>query len=199
MVPHSQPNNTESKRLLESEIREAYGRAVYTHKTQEKAADILTKRQGRIKFVQIVLLAISTGGIISVFFGKPEIGATASAICSASLLALNLYMKEYALVELAQRHKRAANDILRLRDKYRSLLTDLNMGNKSLESLQVARDNLMAEAHSTYGSSPSTNSQAYEMARKSLKEEEELTFSEKEIDSYLPEDLRRGKYSCTSK
>ena len=199
MVPHSLPSNADSKRILESEIREAYGRAVYTHKTQEKAADILTKRQARIKFIQIVLLAISTAGVISIFFGKGEFGAIVSSICSASLLALNLYKKEYALVELAQRHKRAANDILRLRDRYRSLLTDLNMGNKSLESLQVARDNLMAEAHSTYGSSPSTDSQAYEMAKKALKEEEELTFSEKEIDSYLPEDLRRGKYSCTSK
>ena len=112
---------------------------------------------------------------------------------SASLLALNLYLKEYDLVEQAQRHKKAANDVLQIRDRYRSLLTDLKIGNKSLETLQETRDDLMAEAHSIYASAPNTGVRAYERARTALKEEEELTFSDEEIDAMLPEDLRKSE------
>ena len=193
LVPHSQLSNSESNRALEGEIRDAYGRAAYTHKTQEKSADILTERQARFKVCQIILLAISTGGVISVFFGKGEIGAILSSLCSASLLALNLYLKEYDLVEQAQRHKKAANDVLQIRDRYRSLLTDLKIGNKSLETLQETRDDLMVEAHSIYASAPNTGVRAYERARTALKEEEELTFSDEEIDAMLPEDLRKSE------
>ena len=193
MVHHSPHNGAEDMKILEGEVREAYGRAAYTHKTQEKSADILLERHKWIKLVQIVLLAISTGGVISITFGKGEIGAILSSVCSAFLLALNLYLKEYDLVEQVQRHKNAAIDILRIRDSYRSLLTDLNIGNKPIESFQETRDNLMNEAYSIYISVPNTSAHAYERARKALKEEEELTFSDSEIDEILPEDLRRGE------
>ena len=192
MAPHSLHNNTEGKRLLESEIRDAFGRAAYTHKTQEKAADILSERQSRLKLVQIVLLAISTGGVISVTFGQGEIGAIISSVCAAFLLALNLYLKEHDLVEQVHRHKNAANEILRIRDRYRSLLTDLKVCNRSMESYQEYRDKLIEEAQSIYAAAPKTDEKAYERARKALKENEELTFSGHEIDELLPENLRRG-------
>ena len=35
---------SEQKFLLESQIREIYGRVVYTHKTHEKCADVLKNR-----------------------------------------------------------------------------------------------------------------------------------------------------------
>ena len=41
--------------LLEGQIRECYGRVVYSHKTHEKCADILLRRSGRIKMAQIAL------------------------------------------------------------------------------------------------------------------------------------------------
>ena len=41
---------------LEGQLRECYGRAVYSHKTHEKCADILITRLARIKLLQIGLL-----------------------------------------------------------------------------------------------------------------------------------------------
>ncbi|EKN7697690.1 hypothetical protein PYR42_004520, partial [Salmonella enterica subsp. enterica serovar Enteritidis] len=51
--------------ILEGQLRECYGRVVYTHKTHEKCADILQKKLGCMKNLQLVLLAITTGSFIT--------------------------------------------------------------------------------------------------------------------------------------
>src|SRR5687767_519983 len=77
LAKHSQTDDTEtSRRVLEGQLRECYGRVVYSHKTHEKCADILLARLGRIKFWQIVLSAITTAGFVGAMFGTGTIGAT---------------------------------------------------------------------------------------------------------------------------
>ena len=83
---------TDNIHVLEGQLRECYGRVVYSHKTHEKCADILLGQQGRIKFWQIVISAVVTGGIVSTFFGTNDVGAAISAVLSAGLLALNAYI-----------------------------------------------------------------------------------------------------------
>lgn len=42
---HSQTNDSvESRKILEGQLRESFGRVVYSHKTHEKCADILLER-----------------------------------------------------------------------------------------------------------------------------------------------------------
>ena len=187
----SHHDNTDGMTIIEGEIRDAYGRVAFTHKIQEKSVEILTERQARIKIVQIMLLSISTAGVITVIFGRGEIGSILAAVCSACLLGLNMYSKEYSLIELSQRHKDAANRILLIRDKYRTLLTDLKIGNMALNVVQEARNVLLAEAHAVYSTMPNSTAQAYKRAQKALHEDEELTFTDDEIDLLLPSDLRR--------
>ena len=64
---------TDHINVLEGQLRECYGRVVYSHKTHEKCADILLERQACIKLAQIIISAIVTGGIVSTFFGTKEI------------------------------------------------------------------------------------------------------------------------------
>ena len=188
----SQPKDSTDHRLfLEGQLRESFGRIVYSHKTQEKCGDILLGCLARIKLVQILLPAISTGGFISVFFGTGTTGSMIGAICSAILLALNLYTKEYDLGELAQKHRHAANEIWYIRERYFSLLTDLSVG-KPLETIQQERDDLLMQLKSVYSTVPSTTSRAYRKAQRALKQDEEMTFSDGEIDAFLPKELRRS-------
>ena len=50
MEQHSQTDDTpQSRATLEGQLREQYGRVVYSHKTHEKCADILLKRHDRIR------------------------------------------------------------------------------------------------------------------------------------------------------
>jgi hypothetical protein len=181
------------KRILEGQLRECYGRVVYSHKTHEKCADILLERLSQIKFWQIVLSALSTGGFISFFLGSGEIGAAIGLILSTILFGLNTYTKNYDLGELAQKHKQAANEIWVVREKYLSLLTDLAVNTKTVHEITDERDLLLDKLNSAYIGSPSTNFKAYAKAQDALKTKEDLTFTDEEIDAFLPSDLRRSK------
>lgn len=193
MEQHTQTDDSPGTRsILEGQLRECFGRVVYSHKTHEKCADILLSRLGRTKLWQIILSAITTGGFIAAVFDTGKIGAVAGILVSTGLLVLNAYTKNYDLGELAQKHKQAANDLWIIREKYLSLITDLRMEEKPIEKLQQERDDLLQELHTVYSGSPSTTYKAYRKAQKALKQLEDMTFSEAEIDAFLPKELKRG-------
>ncbi len=177
--------------ILEGQLRECYGRVVYSHKTHEKCSDILLSRLSTIKLWQIILSAITTGGFIAAMFGAGNIGVIIGIIISTSLLVLNAYTKNYDLGEISQKHKQAANDLWLIREKYLSLLTDIKMRSKAQEELIAIRDELANELHSVYIGAPSTNLKAYRKAQDALKKFEDMTFSDSEIDTFLPKELKR--------
>ncbi|EQC04256.1 hypothetical protein KAM472_35620 [Aeromonas caviae] len=173
-------------------MRECFGRVVYSHKTHEKCADILLKRLSTVKLWQIILSALTTGGFIAAVFGAGDIGALVGIVISTVLLVLNAYTKNYDLGELAQKHRQAGADLWIIREKYLSLITDLRMGEKPLESLQTERDVLLEQLHAVYSGAPSTTYEAYKKAQEALQQLEDMTFSDAEIDAFLPKKLKRG-------
>ncbi|RWT06311.1 hypothetical protein DN600_10630 [Aeromonas caviae] len=193
MEPHSQTSDTpDSRAILEGQLRECFGRVVYSHKTHEKCADILLKRLSTVKLWQIILSALTTGGFIAAVFGAGDIGALVGIVISTVLLVLNAYTKNYDLGELAQKHRQAGADLWIIREKYLSLITDLRMGEKPLESLQTERDVLLEQLHAVYSGAPSTTYEAYKKAQEALQQLEDMTFSDAEIDAFLPKELKRG-------
>lgn len=193
MAPPSPPETADPRRILEGQLRECYGRVVYSHKTHEKCADILLARHSCIKVSQIVLSALTTAGFVSTFF--PKTSAAGSAIgflMSTALLVLNSYTKDYDLGELAQKHKQAASDIWLLRERYLSLLTDLAADARPLEALRDERDKLIEALHVAYAGSPSTTHAAYRKAQEALQKHQDMTFSDAEIDAFLPRELKRS-------
>lgn len=193
MEHHFQDEDGQHQRdILESQIRECFGRVVYSHKTQEKCSDILLQRLSTIKLCQIILSALTTAGFVGAVFSSENILSFAGSIISTLLLILNAYTKNYDLGEIAQKYKQAANDAWLIREKYLSLITDIKIGSGEIESFQNKRDELLGELHKIYGGSPSTNFKAYQEAQNALQSNEELTFSDAEIDAFLPKYLRKG-------
>ena len=194
MDPHSQTDDTkDSRRILEAQLRECFGRVVYSHKTHEKCADILLGQWSKIKIWQIVLSALSAAGFVATVFGAGNAGAILGVGVSTVLLALNAYTKNYDHGEFAQKHKQTAGNLWLIRERYFSLLTDLAMGERPIESLQRERDVILGNLNSIYGGAPATTSKAYLKAQNALKTKEDLTFSEEEIDAFLPKELKRAK------
>jgi hypothetical protein len=193
MAAPSQADLADARRILEGQLRERYGRVVYSHKTHEKCADILLARHSLIKVWQIVLSAFTTAGFVSTFFPKTSaVGAAIGFLLSTALLVLNSYTKDYDLGELAQKHKQAATDIWLLRERYLSVLTDLAAHARSMEALRAERDELLTALHTVYAGSPSTTYAAYKKAQEALQRHQDMTFSEAEIDEFLPSELKRG-------
>jgi len=177
--------------ILEAQIRECHGRVVWTHKTQEKCADILNDRNSTIKMWQIILSAIITSGIFVTVLGEYKEVGIASAIISMIALALNTYVKKYDLGGMAQKHADAAASIWNIREKYLSLLTDIRARVVDVEEIRSVRDKLQSDLHKLYKGSPRTMSRAYDKASAALKNMDEMTFSDEEIDKFLPKKLRK--------
>ena len=166
---------------------------MYSHKTHERCADLLLRRLATIKLWQIVLSAITTGGFAAALLGAGEVTAIIGAAVSTALLVLNAYTKDYNLGELAQKHRDAAADLWLVREKYLSLLTDLRTDTKPLDQLSGERDALLSDLHAVYKGAPSTNHSAYKRAQEALQKLEDMTFSDQEIDAFLPNVLKRSK------
>ncbi len=178
--------------ILEAQIRECFGRVAWSHKTQEKCADILISRNNRIKIIQIILSAITTTGIMVTVFGDQKWVGILTALISTTLLALNTYLKNYDLGQIAQKHADCASNLWNIRETYLSLLTDIRAGIIDIELIAKKRDELQTELHNIYHGAPRSISGAYDKASKSLKSNEELTFSDDEIDMFLPKDLKKS-------
>ena len=181
----------DSSEIIECQLRECFGRVVYSQKTHEKCADILLNRYNRIKLSQIILSSITTVGFIAVFFAE-ENAIIAGAIVSVILLCLNLYAKDSDLRGRARKHRHTATKLWHIREQYLSLITDLRTNQMSINHIISQRDTILTELHSVYSDAQSTNPRGYKKAQKGLQKHEEMTFSEVEIDNLLPNDLRKN-------
>ncbi|MER9815119.1 SLATT domain-containing protein [Mesorhizobium sp. M0129] len=181
---------------IESQIRECYGRCAYTHKTHEKMAEKLAARQKLGKWANIVLSALIAGGAVGVVFSQDSAYAAYASYATAALsilsLIFNAYLKDLDPGALAQRHREAGSDIWNVREAYLSLLTDVLDPNLKIDALRERRDTLQSMLHKIYHGAPHTDGKAYGKAQDALKRNEDLTFSQAEIDNMLPESLRRG-------
>ena len=192
MEPHTQTDDTpQSRGILEGQLRECFGRVVYSHKTHEKCADILLSKLSKIRIWQILLSAATTGGLVVGVVGKSEAGTIASLVISTALLVLNAYTKDNDDGALAQKHRKTGSDLWLIRERFCSLLVDVAMKEKPMEKLQEQRDDLIEELHAAYAAAPSTNSAAYKQAQDALQKHEDMTFSDEEIDAFLPKELKR--------
>ncbi len=183
-------NETEHREKLYIQIRESYGRIVYSYTTHLKRGNHLHTNDQCIRISQIVLSAISTGGFLGaiISIGNQQIFTVIGGLFSTVLLALNLYLKNYSLLEEIKRHQNTAIDLWKIREDYISLLTDFQ--SLPIDTIISKRDALQNTAYEIYKSSPLTNRKSYIEAQKALKFEEEQFFTHEEIDKILPAHLR---------
>ncbi len=191
-MEHNSPTDTPAPSLLsslEGQLREIYGRAAYTHKTHEKMADGYVRLYRRIKAFEIGLSALASGSLLVAVFGESHAGTVVGAICSTVLLGLALYFKEASLGEQAQKHSVVGSKLWGAREALLSLLVDMNDG-RSLTEVRTERDRINVLLEEIYRGAPRTNATAYAAAQKALKQDEELFFSDQELDRMLPKRLR---------
>lgn len=185
--------NDKPRIIFEAQIRECFGRVVYSAKTHEKCADLCMGRLRWIKNAQIILSALITTGVITALLGDPKISHSSlivTVIVSTLQLVFSSYMKDVDPGQQAEKHKKTASELWNIRESYLSILTDLRDLNLDFQVMRNKRDELQAVLATIYATAPRTNSKAYGLASSGLKNHEELTFSDDEIDKFLPAALR---------
>lgn len=191
-MPSLPDSEASPKQFLDAQVRESFGRVVYSHKAHEKNADILRSKLSTIRIAQILLAAFSTGGFVTTLVGTGTWGSLVGAICSALLLTLNLYSRSHNLSLQAEEHRNAAIQVWYMREKHLSLITDLAIDIDPLSAMIDRRDQLIEELRMVYEKCPSTSNKAYRAAHRALNLREEMTFAPSEVDNFLPPELRHS-------
>lgn len=183
--------DAEADTTLEGQIRECFGRVVYSHKTHEKEGDLCAGTLRRFKIAQIVLAAITTSGALAILFTDDFILKAITALVSLVSLIVTGYMKGFDPGATAQKHRDTAADLWAIRESYLSLLTDIADGTVSDVDARQKRDELQSSLAAIYKSAPGTSPKAYGKAQDALQSLEDFTFNPGEIDKFLPPALKR--------
>ncbi len=179
--------------VLEAQVRECFGRVIYSHKTHLKDGDLCAGTLRNIKVLQIILSSITASGAIAVMFSDAVVLKAVTALVSLLTLGVTGYMKGFDPGAASQKHRDTAADLWAIRETYLSLLTDIRSRTITLGDARKKRDELQAALAAIYKSAPNTTPKAYGIAQKGLQQDEEYTFNDGEIDKFLPRDLRRDK------
>lgn len=182
-------NSLRSDFTLYNQIEEAYGKVVYTYTTQVIHAGRLHKKYTALKWIQLILSAVSTGGFIGTLITNQILLTWVGGICSTILLVLTAYFKDTDLSAVHKLHLDTSNKLWLLREQYLSLLTDFHT--LSREDIVSRRDELQERVSKVYASAPLTDDKSYSLAQKALKENESQFFSRQELNQMLPETLRK--------
>lgn len=191
--PKHESTATDRDPYLLSQVREAFGRVVYSHKVHEKQADICFVKYRWQQGTLIALTAISSGTFLATAVDMLD-SKTLTSLATPSIALLVTWMslgvKAFKFSEESDAHRTTASQLWDIRESYISLIADIMSGNISDADAKVLRDELQNAAYKTYAAAPRTTSKAYKRARKRLKDNEELTFTPREIDLFLPATLR---------
>lgn len=188
MEQNSQVNG--QKYILESQIRDEYGKLVYTYTCHNYIISRYKNYDNIIKGTQIVLSAVTTGSFLSIILGSKEMASYIGAICSLLLLISNACSKSFNITDKINSHRKAANSLWLLRENYISLIADIPI--LEVRNIMEIRDKLIVRTGEIYAQSPNTDSRSYKKAQEALKNNEEQFFKDWEIDLMLPVDLRRS-------
>ena len=103
-------------KALEDQVRTRYASVAWTHKIQEKQAEIYDKRYAIIATINILAASITSAGIVSTFFTDGTVLKVISAIVSFITVFLTALLKSFDYQSMAKANKTAATKLVILRD-----------------------------------------------------------------------------------
>lgn len=178
--------------VLEDATRDMFARAVWSHKIQEKQSDIYLRQFKWMETTSIICASLTSVGILSTIFTDQLWIKIVSAILSFVTVFVAAYFKSFDLNKLTKTHKEAANKLLIVRNEITALLTSIKLKERPVSELEDRYRELMDKADEVYKDSPTTTDKAVIMAKEALQIKGDNTFSNIEIDSYLPAALKKG-------
>ena len=175
---------------LESQIREAYGKTVYTKVCHDKNNVRLLKLNNKIKVWQVILSSVTTGSLVFTLIADIKVAGIMGSLLSLSLLMLNAFVKNFDIMDNSAKHQKASNQLWKIGEEYISLLTDFEVLEPG--DIMKKRDDLLKRTAEVNNDSPRIDAKSCRQAKKEFKKfEGQTSFSDKEIDAMLPLSIRR--------
>lgn len=153
----------DSKEKLNKQISEAAWNVFYTYIAHWNIVERLKNQQSVIKVLEIVLLALTTAGIIATLSRGISWLSWLSGLCSAGALFLNLYSLHFNLPDKIKAHTDAANELWDVREDYKSLLVDFN--DLAIDDIRKMRNDLTNRTSHINKKYPGTDEKSFEKAK----------------------------------
>ena len=180
-------------------IRQSFANTVFTHKVHEVAAEFQGKKAFKVKIINLFITAVVLIFLIFFFFymKNPIYSFIGIGLTIGDTIFLIIQLS-FNFEEKAVQHKNFALKYMGLRDKYRELITDIMNNDIAKSEIKSRRDTLQTEYQVISDLAPQTGRKEYEDAQKRLNkrgivEGEDFTWSDEEIDRFLPDKLRLKK------
>ncbi|HXN74527.1 MAG TPA: SLATT domain-containing protein [Candidatus Acidoferrales bacterium] len=170
--------------------RELYGRAVYSHKTHEIERQNWSKKSCNTYRANIGLVSLTTLlAVVSV--GYPSrLWTITTAVLAALTTGFVVWQSSFDPVGKETQHRIAAKELLWLREQLLLLIGRCHSDSEPVSHLQSSLETITRELTAVYKFAPNTSPAAYADATAALKGGQ-FTFSEEEIDAFLPTALRK--------
>ncbi|MFC1802112.1 SLATT domain-containing protein [Patescibacteria group bacterium] len=175
-------------------VRHQFAQCVFNHKVQEKAVERLEKINIKIKWANIIVLAfVIIFLILQIRYPQNFIFAGVSISITVFEILFLFLQKEFSFEKRSQEHKKVALKFLELRDKYKNFIVDIVNGLDDAK-IVLQRDMFQQQYQIISDIAPQTEYSDYTNAQKGLfgkiNTDEEFTWSDNEIDLFLPNELR---------
>lgn len=170
-------------------IRESFGRVVYSCKTYEKDFEIQNSYTNRLKIINLVILSLGSTGLFSALIADNQYLLILGSLFTFLGLGLAIFQMSFNPEEKAYKYKQTAHQLWQVREKYTCLIADIMSQKITSEKIVERRDQLLCDLDLIYKNALPTSSDAYQRASVALKKNEEFTFSDDEINKFLPKDL----------
>lgn len=181
--------NNEYQVLLD-EVRQNYASVVWTHKIQEKQSDIYHEKYAKLETANILAASATSCGIVSTIFCDNIWAKIIAAVLSFVTITITAYFKSFDIKEMEKQNKEYANKFLVVRNRLLHIICDIHMKKRSVDEINVEYISIMDELNELYVSAPSTTQEAVDRASEALKVNKEYTYTDEEIDNFLPPTLR---------
>jgi hypothetical protein len=188
---------------LLANVRFYFAQSVFMNNCHYKAYSRLEKRKKLISNIvigfsatTILLLILQVVGLENDYKKLINILAFVGLVLTGATLVFELINKEDLSILMYQQ-KNTAEKYKTLRDKYMSLIEEIMSNTTNESKLKIKRDKLLKKYSAIGEYSPATDYKDYQEAQKNLglkgNSDEEFTWSNKEIDKFLPKELRLEK------
>lgn len=169
-------DNIDNYTELQKLAQKSYDDARWTHKINEKQAELLTSRHNLITISEILLTALTCGGVAALA-SNIEIPFLkfASIMFSTFSLGITLVEKNYNFDSKSHTYKIYAEKYLELRNLFELLQLKIKTRQGSINELTNEYEKLQKEYNNLCKVSPLTGKKAYILAEKEFKKDSLLS------------------------
>lgn len=176
--------------ILLDTVRQQYASVIWTHKIQEKQADLYAEKHRKYETANVFVASLTACGIVGLISQDGIVLKIVTAGLSFLSMFIAAYNKSFDLKTLASGNKTAANQLVGIRNELLQVISELHIMERSVSEINGEFIEIMKRLNKLYVEVPTTTKDAVDAAREALKVNRDYSFDDDEIDLFLPPTLQ---------